>query len=443
MNAEAPTQTAPKPSPAAVGRQPRPAPRPGAAPAPKTSGIHKSDPARYGRIDESGAVWLRTEDGERQIGVWEAGTPEEGLAHFGRRFEDLVTEAEILRTRLEKGGDARKTKTAAEELLRGLPEAAALGDFAALQEQLSALVARADEAQAGERERRAAHKQEAAAERERLAQEAEQIARSSTDWKAAGQRLRDILDQWKTIKGLDRDLDEALWARYKAAREQFNNRRQAHFAELDRSRAQVKQRKEELVARAEALAKTADPASAPSGFREIRAAWKKLGPASREDENQLWARLNAAQDAFSAAQEQQETEHLAEYEANAAAKEALLARLERTDPEEKLAEARSVLREVRDRWEKIGQVPKDRVKELSRRLQEASARIEEADRHSWTKSDPELKARAHQFVERAEQFEEQAAKAKAKGKLKEEQKLLEQAQQWRQWAEQAHSSVEG
>ncbi|MGL6236462.1 MAG: DUF349 domain-containing protein [Segniliparus sp.] len=441
MNAEAPTQTAPKPSPAAIGR-PRPAPRPGSPAAAKTGGTVRSNPARYGRIDEDGAVWLTTPDGERQIGVWEAGTTEEGLAHFGRRFEDLATEAELLRSRLEKGGDARKTKAAAEELLRGLPDAAALGDFAALHEQLAALVARAEEAQAGDRERRAAHKQEAAAERERLAQEAEQIARSSTDWKAAGQRLRDILEQWKTIKGLDRDTDEALWARYKAAREQFNNRRQTHFAELDRTRAQAKQRKEELVAKAEELAKTVDGESSPAGFREIRAAWKKLGPASREDENQLWARLNAAQDAFSAAQDEKETEHLAEYEANATAKEALIARLERIDPKDKLAEARSVLREVRDRWEKIGQVPKDRVKELSRRLQEAAARVEEADRRSWTKSDPELKARAQQFVERAEQFEAQAAKAKAKGKLKDEQKLLEQAQQWRQWAEQAQTAVD-
>ncbi|ADG97418.1 protein of unknown function DUF349 [Segniliparus rotundus DSM 44985] len=441
MNAEAPTQTEQKPSPADIGPRPRPVPRPGAQAAPKTGGALKADPARHGRIDEHGAVWLITAEGERQIGVWEAGTVEEGLAHFGRRFEDISTEVEILRTRLEKGADARKTKTAAEDLLRGLPEAAALGDFAALREQLTALVAKAEERHAGERERRAAHKQEAAAEREQLAQEAEQIARSSTDWKAAGQRLRDILERWKSIKGLDRDVDEALWARYKAARDQFNDRRQAHFAELDRSRAQVKKRKEELVAKAEQIAKSSDPDSAPASFREIRAAWKKLGPASREDENQLWARLNAAQDAFAAAREQNESEHQAEYEANAAAKESLLARLERTNPQEKLAEARSVLREVRDRWEKIGQVPKDRVKELSRRLQEAAARIEDADRRSWTKSDPELKARAHQFVERAEQFEAQAAKAKASGKAKDEQKLLEQAAQWRQWAEQAQSAV--
>jgi hypothetical protein len=197
-----------------------------------------------------------------------------------------------------------------------------------------------------------------------------------------------------------------------------------------------------LVSRAETLAKSADPVTAISGFREIRAAWKKIGPAAREDENQLWARLNAAQDAFSAAQEQKDVEHQAEYEANATAKEALLVRLERVDPSERLSEARTVLREVRDRWEKIGQVPKDRVKELSRRLQEAAARIEEADKRSWTKSDPELKARAHQFVERAEQFEAQAAKAKAKGKLKDEQKLLEQAQQWREWARQAQSSID-
>ena len=58
-----------------------------------------------------------------------------------------------------------------------------------------------------------------------------------TQWKTAGDRLRMILDEWKTISGLDRKTDDALWKRYSAARETFNRRRGSHFADLDRERA--------------------------------------------------------------------------------------------------------------------------------------------------------------------------------------------------------------
>ena len=36
-------------------------------------------------------------DGERMVGSWQAGAPAEGLAHFARRFDDMLTEVELLR----------------------------------------------------------------------------------------------------------------------------------------------------------------------------------------------------------------------------------------------------------------------------------------------------------------------------------------------------------
>ena len=50
--------------------------------------------------------------------------------------------------------------------------------------------------------------------------------------KSAGDRMRAILDEWKTVSGLDRKTDDALWKRYSAARETFNCRRRgSHFAD--------------------------------------------------------------------------------------------------------------------------------------------------------------------------------------------------------------------
>ncbi|MDG8262172.1 DUF349 domain-containing protein, partial [Streptococcus pneumoniae] len=78
-----------------------------------------------------------------------------------------------------------------------------------------------------------------------------------------------ILDEWKTIRGVDRKVDDALWKRYSKAREAFNRRRGAHFADLDRERGAAKVRKEELVARAEALSSSTDWVETAHVFRDL------------------------------------------------------------------------------------------------------------------------------------------------------------------------------
>ena len=111
----------PGPSPAALARKAasRPsgtvAPRPAAAPDARPS--RASDPSEWGRVDETGAVFVRTADGERQVGSWQAGEPAEGLAHFGLRYDDLVAEVALLETRLDTHPqDARKTRASAQTL---------------------------------------------------------------------------------------------------------------------------------------------------------------------------------------------------------------------------------------------------------------------------------------------------------------------------------------
>ena len=57
----------------------------------------------WGRVDDDGTVYVRTAEGERAVGSWQAGSPEEGLAHYARRFADLVTEVDLAEARLNSG----------------------------------------------------------------------------------------------------------------------------------------------------------------------------------------------------------------------------------------------------------------------------------------------------------------------------------------------------
>ena len=432
---------APKPAPKPVPRPgPRPAPHPRPAAAAAAPVVPPSvDPHRFGRVEADGTVVLITSAGERVIGSWQAGDAEAAFSHFGRRYDDLNTEVALLETRLAAGtGDARKIKSAAAALLETLPTAAVLGDVDAVASRLTGIVEHADGAAAEERARRDEHRAAQTARKEALAAEAEEIANATGQWKAAGDRLRAILDEWRTITGLDRKTDDALWKRYSAAREAFNRRRGSHFAELDRERVGARQAKEALCERAEKLSDSTDWAATAATFRDLLAQWKAAGRAATDVDDALWARFKAAQDTFFAARNAVNAERDAEFTANAEAKEKLLAEAERIDTSDPKA-AQTALRTIGDKWDAIGKVPRERSADLERRLRAVEKKVRDAQTVDHT--DAEAQARADQFRERAEQFERQAEKAEAAGKTKDAEKARASAAQWREWAGTAAEAV--
>ncbi|KUI42379.1 DNA repair ATPase [Mycobacterium sp. IS-1590] len=429
--------SSPKPAPRPGPPRPGPVPRPG-RPAPTVVAPPSSDPHRFGRVDPDGTVWLITGSGERIIGSWQAGDTEAAYAHFGRRFDDLQTEVVLMESRLESGtGDARKIKAAAQSLAETLPTAHVLGDVDAIAERLQAIIDHADETAQAEKARREEVRAAQTVRKEALAAEAEDIAANSTQWKAAGDRLREILDEWRTITGLDRKTDDALWKRYSAAREQFNRRRGSHFAELDRERAGARQAKEALCERAEGLADSTDWGPTSAAFRELLNEWKAAGRAAKDVDDALWQRFKAAQDKFFGARNAATAERDAEFRANADAKEALLAEAEKIDTSD-LDAARAALRVIGDKWDAIGKVPRERGADLERRLRAIEKKVREAPTHGV---DPEAQARADQFRVRAEQYERQAEKAAAAGRDKDAAEARANAEQWRQWADAAAEAL--
>ena len=44
--------------------------------------------SEWGRVSDDGTVYVKTAEGERAVGSWHAGTPEQGLAHFVELFRD-------------------------------------------------------------------------------------------------------------------------------------------------------------------------------------------------------------------------------------------------------------------------------------------------------------------------------------------------------------------
>src|SRR4051794_18598027 len=115
-----------------------------------------TDSEAWGRIADDGAVYVRTADGERLIGSWQAGTAEEGLAYYRRRYDDLAAEVSVLEGRIAGTSvDPRTVATAARKLRESLPEATAIGDIGALERRLDGVLERVEARTAQAAEQRA------------------------------------------------------------------------------------------------------------------------------------------------------------------------------------------------------------------------------------------------------------------------------------------------
>jgi hypothetical protein len=392
--------------------------------------------SEWGRVADDGTVYVRTSEGERAVGSWRAGSPDEGLAHFVRRYEDLSAEVELLERRVNiPGVDPVGIAGSAQRLLDGLPTAAVVGDLDALRGRLTALLGATEDRKSAAQAERAERTAQAVVAKEELVAEAERLAKSS-DWKAVSERFRTIGEEFRAITGVDKRTDSGLWRRVAAAREEFARRRTAHFAALDTQRAKSKERKEALIAEAESLAESTDWGPTSVRFRALMAEWKTAGRAAKDVDDELWTRFRAAQDTFFGRRNAVNAERDAQARANQVAKEALLAEAQEIDPAEGERAVRR-LREIQDRWDAIGRVPRDAIGQLERQLAAVGDRVREASDARWARQDTETSPFVAKLRESVSRLEEKLEKAKASGRAKDIAKVEADLATQRAWLAQA------
>jgi chromosome segregation ATPase len=362
----------------------------------------------WGRVDPDGTVYVRTTDGERVIGSWQAGSPEEAIAFFARKYESLETEVVLLEQRIASTDMAPAQASASvQRLVRSISEANALGDLDGLRARLERLTEdvghRREEVKAAREQARVQAKEI----KERIVAEAEQIAAEATHWKSSGERMRELLEEWKAAPHADRAAEAVLWKRLSAARNTFTKRRKAYFANLEAEREDVKARKEKLCADAEELSSSTE--------------W---GPTTR-------AEVFSAKDAA-----------LREH---AEAKQQLLEQAQALLPVTDYRSARSALRGIQEKWEQLGAVPRESREQLEGGLRRVEEAVRKAEENQWRRSNPEALARAEGTVAQLRttiaQLEQQLAKARDRGDPRAERNAEEALTARRAWLTEAENTL--
>ena len=439
---QAPT---PAPSPApAPSSTPAPSPAPASAP---------SDAAKFGRVAEDGTVFVRTPEGERAVGSYPGASQEEALAYFARKFDEVDSLADLLYQRVTQTDlSAKDAADSLAKLREATADINAVGDLVALQAKIENIATALEARRVVEAEQRAEARAAAMAKREEIVAEAERIAaqpENKVQWKASSARMRALLDEWKAAQRggpkLDRESEQALWQRLSSSRNSFDKMRRVHFAQLGSQQQQAKAAKEELVEEAEKLSSSTDWGATAGAYKRLMDRWRHAGRASRSDDDALWKRFKAAQDAFFGAKDAVVAAENEEFKANLVVKEELLTQAQAILPVKNLEQAKSALRGIQEKWDAAGKVPRsdmDRVEKGMRRVEQA---VRDAEDKRWKATNPEVAARAASLASQAEaaleKYRKDLAKAEASGDAKRIAKAREALQARESWLKQARAGL--
>ena len=401
-----------------------------------------NDQAPWGRVDETGTVFVREGDSERAVGQYPDGSQEEALAYFERKYVELAGQVTLLEQRIKRGTAAAEVANTISTLKVTVGTANAVGDLQSLVARLDALDGAVGELTEKQIAETKAATDAALAEREALVVEAEALAAqdpAKAQWKQVSVALDDIFARWQKHQQdgprLPKNESNELWKRFRAARTTIETHRKAFFAELDSVHKDARSKKQELVEKAEALVpKGLDGIPA---YRSLLDEWKNAGRAGKKFDDALWAKFKAAGDALYAAKSEVDAKENEEFSANLELKLALLAEAEPLITETDRAKAKDALLSIQRRWDEIGKVPRDKVKTVEDRLRKVEAAVRKLDEEHWQKNNPERVARAEglagQLQDAIAKLEKELAEAKSGGnakKIKEAEEALEARKAW-------------
>jgi uncharacterized protein (DUF2164 family) len=363
--------------------------------------------SKFGRVDAENNVYVLELGSERQVGQYPNVTPEEALAFFERKFADLEAQVRILEQRVKNKVDAANLGKQATKLADELVSPSAVGDLNNLRSRVAALAPAIAELGAAKAEANREAVAEALATRIALAEAAEAIANqdaSKTQWKQSGEKMAKLFADWQAAQKsgakVSKTQADPIWKRFSLARTRFETAKRQYFASLDSTNKAVRAKKVEIVEAAEKLAAAGSDSMVE--YKKLLDNWKSAGRTPGKSDDALWARFKAAGDTIYSARQATAAVENVEQGENLTKKLELLKQYSTIDPASGLDEAKKQLQELQKKWEKIGRIPKDKLREVEDKLRAIESKVKSAEQDHWRKSDPASIDRSNSVISQLE-----------------------------------------
>lgn len=181
--------------------------------------------------------------------------------------------------------------------------------------------------------------------------------KSFTEFEKATEAIKAMQARWKELGFASRKVNNALYARFRKACDDFFEAKAAYFAKTKDELAANLEKKIKLCEQAEALMDSTDFKATAEKVIALQAEWKTIGSVARKHSDTVWQRfMNACNHFFDARKKDMASRRQEENE-NLAAKRLVIDALNSIPSDASRSEVIEALKEQQARWNAIGHVP--------------------------------------------------------------------------------------
>ena len=184
------------------------------------------------------------------------------------------------------------------------------------------------------------------------------------DWHDKTEEILALQAKWKTIGFAPQKMNTKIFERFRAACDDFFQRKADHFKTLKSSMNENLEKKKQMCERAEALKDSTDWKATAEILTQLQKEWKKVGPISKKHSETIWKRFVTACDYFFEQKNKADSVHKSAEQENLEKKKAIIEKLNEINQAEQSDEqTNTIIRGLMKEWNGIGHVPfKDKDK---------------------------------------------------------------------------------
>ena len=223
-------------------------------------------------------------------------------------------------------------------------------------------------------------------------EQAEALAESE-DVVGAFKELQKLHEQWKEFGPVAKEYRDSIWERFRAATSVINKKYQAHFEGLKEQHAANLEAKTALCEKVEAIAAQEIAGSnqwnaLSKEIEAIQAEWRKIGFATRKDNQKVYDRFRAACDRFFSRKREYYNEFKDSMNDNMAKKLAIIEQAEALKDSTDWKKTSDAMIDLQRQWKEIGAVPRKKSEQLWKRFRAAcDAFFNERDKQARPEND--------------------------------------------------------
>ena len=211
--------------------------------------------------------------------------------------------------------------------------------------------------------------------KEALCEAAEKLAENE-NIVSAFHELQKLHEQWKEFGPVAKEKREEIWDRFKAATAVINKRYQAHFEELKSQQLENLEKKKKLCEKVEEIAAREVKGSAEwnafsKEIEDIQAEWRKIGFATKKENQKIYDRFRAACDAFYGRKREYYNGIKGTMNENLEKKQALIEQAEALKDSTEWKKTTDQYISLQKQWKEIGPVPRKKSEQLWKRFRAA------------------------------------------------------------------------